>query len=147
MGIETVMMALAIGGSVVGAAGDLQQGAAADKAAQFNADVAEQRARSEREAAAIEAQDFKREEMRKLAASRTARATTGVTSAGSPLMVEESVVREIALGASRLRFGGEVRGTRLDQDAELSRMQGRSAKTASYFKAGSSILSSFGQFA
>ncbi len=121
-------------------AGALQEGRAEGQAADFNARVARQQARGERDNAAAEASDYRRGEMRKLSASRTARLATGVTMAGSPLLVDEATVREVALGSSRIAHGGTVRGMRLDQDAMLSKMQGKAARTASYYKAGTSLL-------
>lgn len=131
-------------GSVLGAIGAIAQGQAEARAAEYNAELMEQQARQAREAASAEAQDFKRLEHRKLAASTAARGAMGVAQAGSPLMVDDAVVREIALGASRLTYAGQVKSTRFQNEAELERIRGKNAKIASYFGAGTSLLSGFG---
>jgi hypothetical protein len=151
----------AIGGTALSAVGAIAQGAAAERAAEaearaaeFNARIAEQQAAREREAAAVEAEDFRRREGAKRATARAARGASGVTMAGSPLLVDEATVREIALGSSRLINQGAVRGTRLEQDAELSRMSGRTARqrgknarTAGFINAGTTLLSGASDFA
>lgn len=145
MGVEAILGALAVGGSVLKGVGAIQQGNAASQASEFNATVAEQQARAERDASAAEARDYNRGERRKLASSTAALGGTGVvSSAGSPLLVTESTIREIALGVGRIRQGGEAKATRLEQDAELSRMNARSSP--GYLSAGSSILSSAGSW-
>lgn len=145
-GLEGLFTALSFAGGALGAVGQIAAGQAEARAAKYNAKVQEQQARQEREAAAVEAEDFRREERRKQAAAGAARAATGVTGAGSPLLVDEATVREIALGASRYRYRGAVRSNRLMQEAELSRMRGKAASTAGYIGAGSSLLSSLGSF-
>jgi hypothetical protein len=66
-----------------------------------------------------------------------------VSPTGSPLLVDESFVKDIALGSARILQGGEVRGTRLTQQGELARFQGKNAKAASRIRAGQSLLSGF----
>lgn len=147
MGIAAIFSALSLGGAALGAVGNIQQGNAAARAGEFNARVSEQQAKAERDAAAAEGKDYRRGERRKLASSTAAYGGTGViSSAGSPLLVNEATVREIALGAARIRQGGEARATRLEQQAELDRMNARSSRTAGYIGAGSSLLSGFGKW-
>lgn len=142
-GMELFFGALSAVGTVLSAAGSIAAGQAQAEAAEFNAEVAEQQAAAERDAAASEAKDFRRREMRQVSAARAARLATGVTLAGSPLLVDSSTVREIALGSSRLRHAGEMRGNRLDNEAQLERARAKSAVTASYLQAGSSLLGGF----
>lgn len=137
--------AMSLFSGVFSALGAIAEGQAQKQAADFNAKVSEQRAISERNAAGVEASDFKRGEMRQVRAAQAARGAAGVTMAGSPLLVDEATVREVALGSSRIKHGGQVKGTRLEQDAELERMRGKAAETASYIRAGSSLLGSFGR--
>ena len=142
MGISALFTALSVAGGGLGAFGALQEGRATSRAAEFNARIADQQARQERQSAAAEARDYRRGENRKLASSTAARGASGVTGAGSPLLVDEATVREIALGSSRLKYAGDVRAKRLEDEAELYRMRGKSARRAGYLNAGSSILSS-----
>ena len=64
---------------------------------------------------------------------------------GSPLLVSEDIAGEVELQAQRIRAGGEVRATRLEQQAQLSRLQGRQAQTGGFLRAGSLLLSGAGR--
>ena len=144
-GMEALLIAGAgasVLSGVMGASGAAQQARAAQQAANFQAEVQEQQAQAERDRAAVEAQDFRREGSRARAASLARMGASGtVASEGSPLLVDEAFVKELALGSARIQHGGEVRGTRLDQQAELTRAEGRSARRAGGINAGASLLS------
>ena len=144
MALASLFVGLA--SSALGAMGQIAAGKATKKAADYNAKVAEQQAAQERDAAQAEASDYRRGERRGQAAGRAARLASGVTFAGSPLLVDEATSREIALGSARLGYGGSVRANRLENEAELERMGGQAAQTASYFQAGSSLLSGASSF-
>ena len=133
--------ALSIGGGILGAIGAIQEGKAADKAGKFQQKVLDQQAASERDVAGASAEDFRRSGSRKRASSIARLSGGGVAPEGSPLLVDEAFVKEIALGSGRLLHGGAVRGARLEEQGELARFQGRNAKAASRIKAGSSLLS------
>lgn len=137
MGVETV---LAIAGAGLAAGGALFKGQATKQASDYNAAVDNQRAVEERDQAQASTQDYIRKGTDTLEAGRAARGATGVTSEGSPLMVDENTVRQVALGAARTLQGGELRASRLQDDATLQRMKGENAVTASYLDAGSSLL-------
>lgn len=146
-GLEIVAAAATALGGAVAAAGTVAAGQAQANAANYNAKALNAKARQEREAAGAEASDFRRAESRKLASTRAARGASGVTMEGSPLMVDDATIREIALGASRLKYRGDVNAARLRDEASLEKMRGKAAKTESYFKAGSSLLTSAGSTA
>jgi hypothetical protein len=133
-------------GAGVSAIGSISAGKAAQDAAEYNAKVAEQQAAQERDAAQAEASDYRRSERRGQASSRVARLASGVTMAGSPLLVDEAMAREIALGSARIGYGGSVNANRYENEAELERMSGDAAATASYFRAGTSLLSGASSF-
>lgn len=140
-GIGMIFSVLSAG---LGAMGAIAEGKAQQQAANFNAKALKQQAASERDIARVEAGDYRRAEMRKMSSARTARLATGVTMAGSPLLVDEAAIREVSLGVQRTRFGGAIKANRLEQEAQLEKMKGKAAVKASYFKAGTSILGSFG---
>lgn len=131
-------------GSVVGAIGSIAQGQAAQSAAKYNAAALKQQAESERQTANANTLDYRRQQQRRLMEAVATQGASGVTGAGSPLMVNEATVREIALGASRIGFEGRVKSNRLMNEAELEKMRGRAAMTAGYIGAGTSLLSGFG---
>lgn len=126
---------------ILGAVGAIREGKAADRAAKFQAEVLDQQAASERNVAGAEAEGFRRRGSRARASSIARGGASGIdTQKGSPLLVDEAFVKDIALGSARVLQGGEVRGTRLEQQGVLSRFQGKNAKSASLFRAGQSIL-------
>jgi hypothetical protein len=59
---------------------------------------------------------------------------------GDPLLTEQDFGGEVELQALKIRNGGEVRGTRLEQSAALARAKGDAAMTGSYFRAGSLLV-------
>ncbi|PDT71739.1 hypothetical protein CO683_00845 [Bradyrhizobium ottawaense] len=146
MGLETLALVAGIGGSVLSGAGAIQKGQAAKQAADYNAAVDAQRAAEERDRAQADTQDYIRKGSNTVEAGRALRGVTGVTNEGSPLLVDEATVREVALGAARTLHGGELRASRLEDDAKLQKMKGEHAVTASYLDAGSSLLTSAGKF-
>lgn len=147
MGIETLFLGAMVAGTAMSAYGKMQEGKAAEEAGLYKATVLRQRAASERDSANAEAGDYERKQSYGLASSRAARAGTGVTFEGSPMLVDSATVREIALGAERIRHGGKVRGNRFEQDAGLAEMAGENARTAGYIGAGTSILSGVSSYA
>lgn len=134
---------LSIGSGILGAIGAIQEGNAADKAGKFQQKVLDQQAASERDKAGAEAEDFRRGGSRARASSLARLAASGAAPEGSPLLVDAAFVKDIALGSSRVLQGGDVRGTRLEQQGVLARFEGRNAKSASRIRAGQSLLSGF----
>lgn len=144
-GLEILAAASTALGSAVSAAGSIASGQAQAAASDYNTKILKQRATQERDAAAAEASDYRRGESRKMAATRAARGVSGVTMEGSPLAVDDATIREVALGASRLKYKGDIAARRLEDEAKLEKQRGKMAKTTSYFQAGSSLLSGAGQ--
>lgn len=141
-GIEVLFSVLS---GALGAVGSIAQASAQKQAADYNAKVLQQQAVQRQEAANAQASDYRRSEHRKLATSQAARGATGVVAtAGSPLLVDEATVREIALGSARYGYEGQVEKIRLQNEAELEKMKGKNAMTAGYIGAGTSLLAGFG---
>jgi hypothetical protein len=146
MGLETLALVAGIGGGVLSAAGSIQKGQAAKQAADYNVAVDNQRAAEEQDQAQASTQDYIRKGSDTVESGKAMQGVTGVTSEGSPLMVDENTVRQVALGAARTLQGGEVRAGRLQDDATLQRMKGENAVTGSYLDAGSSLLTTASKF-
>ena len=141
-GIEIALIA----GAAVSAVGAIKQGQAAKQQGGLQARILTQQATSEREQAAGREEDFRRNQSRVLASRRAALGASGVDpSTGSPLAVSEDFAGEVELQAQRIRAGGEVRGTRLEQQAALQRLSGRQAATAGFLRGGSLLLSGAGR--
>lgn len=131
----------------ISAAGALKEGQAAKASADFQARINDQQAEREKLIAASEESDFRREQSRNFAERRAAMGKGGVSiGEGSPLLAADDFAAEAELNAQRIRSGGDVRSTRLRQEAELARMAGKSAQQRGVMRAGSSLLSGFAKF-
>ncbi len=130
----------------IGAAGSISQGIAAKGQSDFQANVSRQRAASERQISASEEEDFRRKQSRLFAERRAASGRSGVEiGTGSPLLAAGDFAAETELQALRIRAGGKIRSGRLEQGAVLTRMGGRAAQRRGFTRAGSSLLSGFGE--
>lgn len=145
MGVETLAL-IGLAGGALSAGGALFKGQATKKASDYNVAVDNQRAAEEVDQAGASTQDYIRKGSDTVESAVALQGATGVTGEGSPLMVDENTVRQVALGAARALQGGELRANRLKDDATLQRMKGDNAVTASYLDAGSSLLTSVGKY-
>lgn len=159
MGVETLLMAAAIGGAVTSAGGALAKGQAdnakyqADsQASLYNAQAANNRAAQARDAASAEGQDFFRKGMMTVASGQASRGAAGVTNEGSPLLVDAATVREVALGAARKVSSGDQAATVYGNEATLDTAKskydlqaGETAIDTSYLNAASSLMTSAGK--
>ena len=138
----TTLAFLSAAAAVTSAVGSVVQGRADEKQAKAQAEVSRQQAERERQVAGEQESDFRKSQRRAAAAIRAAGGARGVDiSVGSPLLTAEDFSRETTRQALRIREGGEIRATRLDQQADLLRAKGSAAKTAGIISAGSSLLS------
>lgn len=169
----TAAVALAVIGTGLQVAGTLQQGraeaqnalivaenegAAADARAgtnEFNAKVAEQKARSELDVADADAADFRFRQSARLATQRARQGGSGFALEGSPLLIDEADFQQIEFGASRIGAQGRIRSSRLETQASLlsrnadveranasrlrsaGRTSARNIRTSSFLRAGS----------
>ena len=128
----TVSTALTAAGAGLAAFAAVQQGQAAAAEAKFQGDVAARQAEIARQQAEREKvisrqseEDFRRQTA---AAFGTRRAVSGVTgvepATGSSLLASEDFASEAELQALRIRSGGEVRTTRLQQLAGQREAEG-----------------------
>jgi hypothetical protein len=137
----------AVGALQAGAAAEAQAKAQADANA-YNARVKEIQAGVEREAAGRREEQQRRKARQVLGEQRAALVQSGVGMMGSALDIEEQSATAAELDALSIRYEGEMAAKGLLYDAEAEKFEGRAnlaagknAKTASYLKAGSAILS------
>jgi len=142
MAITTTTIAILTAASAVfSAVGSVVQGRAEQKRAKAQAEINRQQAERERQVAGEQEGDFRARQRRAAAAVRAAGGARGIDiSVGSPLLTAEDFSRETTRQALRIREGGEIRATRLEQQADLLRAKGRAASTAGIIGAGSSLL-------
>jgi len=137
----TIGAIAAVGGMAISAVSAIQQGQAANQAAKTQAEIYRQQAERERQDAANREDDYRRAASRQLATRRALMGASGVEAGeGSPLMVSQDMAGEAEYQALRVRSGGEVQATRLEQQAALARAEGRNKQRGSYFRAGASLL-------
>ena len=107
--------------------------------ASAQAAVLRQQAEQTRKQAEADEDDFRRRQSRLLAERRAGMGGSGVQQGeGSPLLVAEDFAAETELQALRIRSGGVVRATRLEQQASLTR-------SAGLFRGGSLLLTGLGR--
>ena len=149
----------AIAGVGLMAGGQIQQGRAADAEAKSAANMAEYNAKvQEREARAIE-QKARFDQMRQLQAGERVKnsllsklgASGADISAGAPLSLQAEQASELELENLLIGYEGQLGSQRAMSQAAMDRMQakiykqkGKSAKQASYMKAGTTLLTGFG---
>lgn len=123
------------GGSLVSAVGQLQAGANAQKAANFNAQVAYNNAHAGRLAAV---EDAKRQE-------RLGRKRQGANRAIDPDkldLLEDSALEE-ELAVQGFLHAGEVKAVGFENNARLEIQRGKAAKSSSIFGAATTVLTGF----
>ncbi len=130
----------------VTAAGAVSQAQDVKQQTKFQSRVQEQQADQERLIASLAEGDFRKRQSALFAEARAGFGKSGVEmGSGSPLLASEDFAAETELQAGRIRAGGEMQATRLEQQAELTRRAGRTAQRQGYYRAGSSLLSGYAQ--
>ena len=130
-----VALAAAIAGSAMSAMGSMQQGKAAQQAANFNAQVAQNNAIAARQAAAENARRGRR-----AAAKRTGAIRARINTDTSMDLLEDSVMEE-ELNINSILHAGELQALGLEANASLERTRGVNARRAGNVQAASSLLS------
>ncbi len=123
--------ALASAGTALGALGALGQGQASGAAADYNARLAQDEATSKEAAQRADAQ-------RRLSTIRSQIGKSGATSAGTPLLVLADSAANAEIDALNTRYGGTAQSA-------LYRAGGADARRAGTIRAGTSLLTGFGQ--
>lgn len=143
-----IAMGLALAGAAVSAVGAIRQGKAEANQAEAEAEIARQQAENERTVSRQESEDFRRNQASLFAKRRAILGASGVqTATGSPLLASEDFAAEVELGERRIRAGGELRATRLSQQAGLYDASASNARTGSYLRSGSLLIGGAGQAA
>jgi len=117
--------------SLSGAKGIRATGRSEENIANFNAEVAEQQAKSEKIRSGFDSIQQEKEAQRIKATQTTAIGAAG--GAGSPVTVDliSEQARELELENLLIGFEGEVKSQRLKQQATLDRLQGELKRSAS----------------
>lgn len=135
--------ALTIGSTALGVAGTLAQAQAQKKAANYNAAVQEQQATLEQQKGAAKATEISQRTKQRMAGARAASIESGLELSGSVTDVLDTVNQQGTLDAMTALWDSSTRAQGLRNSAELERSKGKSALTAGYLGAGSSLLTGF----
>ena len=127
-------------GSAFSAVGSIQQGNAAQAAAEYNAQLARQNSVLARQAAAEDERRHRVQSRKQLGAIRTGYGASGVTVEGSPsdILDESAIIAE--LDALTIRAKGAQAAGAFESSARVQTQLGKTAKKQSYFGAASSLL-------
>ena len=139
--VEPITKAFMAASVATTAFGFIKQGQAAQAAAQAQAAVLAQQAARDRQIAAAAAEDQRRADTQFKSKRRALLGGAGIEiGTGSPLLVDADIAKEAELSAQRILVGGEVTARRREQQAQLSILEGRGARTASLIQAGGALL-------
>ena len=139
MGLGLVIIGIA--SLLVSAGATLYSAQEKQKTAAYTAKLAEEAGEESKAMAALEVERH-RDKIKRLKSSQKASyAKSGVKLEGSPLEVLADTQAQADLDEMIIRHGGQAESSAYGAQAMLSRMKGRSASTAGYINAGSSLLS------
>lgn len=137
-----MMTALMLGGAALSAYGQVKSGQDKNKAAKFNASIAEQQAESVLQQGTKQA-NLQRYRGRQLISSQRARyGASGVTASGSPLEVMAQTAEDVEYDALMTEWESKTKAQYYKSGAENSRRAGKKAVTDSYIGAGTTLLTS-----
>jgi hypothetical protein len=123
-GAEIALVAMAAA-TVVSAYGQMEQGKAARRTADYQAALADNNAIAAQQQAELDERQ-QREKALRLMATQRARASKGgvLAEQGSPLFINLDMGEKAEIGALNIRRGGEIRANELRAQGALARYQG-----------------------
>lgn len=133
----TLASALQIGGTLVSTLGAFKQGKDQQAIAEYNAQMLERQGKAEQAAKIQEAKQARREKELMLSRARAVGAASG---GGIDIDLMGDIEEEGVMNEKLLLWQGEERRKGRSGQAAATRFEGRAAKRASMFKAGSTLL-------
>ena len=121
-------------------AGSYSAGVAEKSRAGVESRAKEIQAENERAVSADQERDYRKEQSSELAKRRAAMGASGTEMTGTPLLAFGDYAAETELQAQRIRESGNIRASRLEQEADLNRLAGKSAMQRGTFRAGAALL-------
>jgi len=133
---------MGITAAILSGASTVFQGVSASQQAGAQAKINEQQAASQRQISEAEADDFNRRQSAVLAQRRAEGGASGIDlGTGSALLAAQDFAAETSLQALRIRAGGRIKASRLEQQAALTRRAGQNALFGGVLRGGSQLLS------
>lgn len=141
-----VAMVAMIAGAALSAYGQIQQGNAAKKVAEANAQLAIQEGDSRREAHKYEGLKLSREKNAMISEQKALYGASGVDiSSGTPLDVMAKTAVEYERDIGMTGLAGDKAMLKAENEAEIYKYSGKQAQKAGWLGAGSTLLSSIGK--
>lgn len=138
---------LMLAASAVSAIGAVAQGNAANAAAQANAQAMNQQAEAENRAAGAREEQQRRQNRQFLGGQRAALAQAGIGVDGSAYDIARQSAINAELDALNIRYDGQLRAKGLNNQAMITRFEGRQARTAGHLGAGAALLGGASNYA
>lgn len=143
-----LLPAIGIGSAVAGAGmsifGSLYSGSQQAAAAHTQAKLSKLQAEAEDERASAEAGAIRRKARELFSTQRAAYAASGIQLEGSPLLVMADTIRESERDILNIYKQADARKLGFITQAGVFEAAGKAARTASYWNAGSTLLTSIG---
>ena len=128
--------------AAIAAASAIRQGQVAKATGEYNAKINEQNAELSRDEAQMRAKQHDREMFMRLGAIKAAQGKNGgAAGEGSVLDVLGDVAAQGEMERQYIVYSGELKARGFDNTGALDRAAGKEAKSASYLRAGSELLS------
>ncbi|MGE0584111.1 MAG: hypothetical protein AB7O39_03145 [Flavobacteriaceae bacterium] len=139
---------LALAGTAASAVGTIAAGSAQKDAKEFEALQQERMADEEIAASQREADRTRKERDFIMSRQQAVASSSGLGALDETVQdLAGDVAQEGALQAGMIRYGGEERAKGRRAQAAAARMEGKAAKTGSYFSAAGTIMKGMGSFA
>lgn len=142
--LPLIAVALAAVGTGVGVYGAVAQGDAAKDAGKRQQDIANQNAKAEQAAAALEAGQIRRRNLLRLGSQRAGAAKSGVLIDDSAMDVITDSAIQGELEALSAIYSGSSSAAAHRNRGSLAAWEGRRARSASYINAGSTLIGGIG---
>ena len=126
--------------------GTLQQGRQEQQLHEFNATVAQQKAQLAEISGGINKTRLRRQQRKFESAQTAGFAAAGVRASGTPMQVKADSLAQFEFDIMIEDFNTRVAVLNATSEAELSRLRGSQARTASFINAGSTLLSASSSF-
>lgn len=132
---------LSAAGTAMSVYGSYKQGKMAQQAAKFNAKISEQNAEIARDQARQQVAQHDREQYLRLGKIRAAQGASGGQAEGSVLDLLADTAAQGELERQDIMYRGELSARGYTNTAAVERFEGKAARSQSYLRAGSELLS------
>jgi len=134
------MCTLALLGTVLSVGGALVEGQQSKQMADYQAKVYEQQAQADAQQATFDQSQERHKQDLLQAQARAQAGASGVGIAGSPTEVLAANARQGQVDLNAMLYGSKLRQNNLQDQAAISRFQGKQAVTSSIFNAGGALV-------